>query len=78
MDVVFTFVAGDKLLDVSAKKYSRLFSCAGEKCGYSQKIVVGGGTGRQTQVRAGFLFAPACEGLLSKSHDMASLLKIEC
>lgn len=45
VDVVFTVVAGDKLLDVSVKKYPRLFSCAGEKFGYFQKIVVGGGTG---------------------------------
>lgn len=45
VDVVFTFVAGDKLLDVSVKKYSWLFSCAGEKFGYSGKIAVGGGAG---------------------------------
>lgn len=29
------FVAGDKLLDIFIKKYSRLFSCAAEKFGYS-------------------------------------------
>lgn len=45
VDVVVTFVAGDKLLDVSVKKYSQLFPCAGEKFGYSRKTVVGGGTG---------------------------------
>lgn len=45
VDVGFMFVAGEKLLDVSVKKYSRLFSHIGEKFGYSRKIVVGGGTG---------------------------------
>lgn len=33
MDVVLTFVAGDKKYFI--KKYSRLFSCAAEKFGYS-------------------------------------------
>lgn len=45
VDFVFTFVAGDKLLGVSVKKYLGLFSRTGEKFGYSRKIVVGGGTG---------------------------------
>ena len=32
-------------LDVSVKKYSWLFPCAGEKSGCGGKLVVGGGTG---------------------------------
>lgn len=76
------FLAGDKLLDVSVKKYSWLFSCVGEKFGYGRKIV-GGGTGIAAGAEEAhtseckFLLHSSQWGFAQQVHDVASLLKIE-
>lgn len=56
-------------MSVSVRKYSGLFSCASEKFGYSQKIVVGGGTG----VAAGAKEAPTRERRFHLPTSEASL-----
>lgn len=75
-------------MSVPVRKYSRLFSCASENFGYSQKVVIGGGVG----VTAGAKEAPTWErrfclpsdrrGFAQQVHDVSEPIeegvKLQC